>query len=597
MRKIIMDSKIKILIGALVVGILVIGSWTIWKSQHIPTLGISVDGKLETITDIHLPIDEIEAEKIVKKFCEPKNPNYDYGYNAIKKVNDEWRIPIYNLNCPCYAVVNIESGETNCMKQIPIPFETQEVTITTDKTEYKQGEKIKVIIENNLNQSIWYYSADGYPSLYNCIDQPYALKIQHLKEKENTEIFSPSEVFKKSKVLEGKVIKVKGTVRGGVPMACTQRYCPPEDPCCNSCSWTLWLVNENVAGEGIQIVGEGAACSGTNCEATSCWPLQLGKKYIVKGKWKNHRLEIIEFEEITSEWGNIKVHHYCCFAKCLLKDPELRELKPGEKISGEWDQKVYDTGVGINGKLAEPGKYRFVFVYYLSNETKKPNYVYSNEFTIKSTSSGEIYIKGEPVIFSINARVKVLTNELPFKIVNEKGESIKLKHSCVGLVGCGVDQYCENGKIVRKEVYQLCDFSKKWCYGCSDAIGQREEYANETFVWDQKEYVEISEECEGKTIHREVKKQVPQGKYQIIVNGKVIKEFVIVPSECEGFLLEKDCLANDNCKAIYGLSYCSPKGICTQDWVFKSCVPSSFTSDEPENITKISCMPRVCYTY
>lgn len=160
-----MNSKIKILIGILIAGILLIGGWGIWKSQHIPTqpsksiiqseLKISVDGKLETITDIYLPIDKIEAEKIVKKFCEPENPNYDYDYNAIKKVNDEWRIPIYNLNCPCYAVVNIESGETNCMKEIP--FEIQQVTITTDKTEYEQGEIVSIRVKNNLDKSIWYY--------------------------------------------------------------------------------------------------------------------------------------------------------------------------------------------------------------------------------------------------------------------------------------------------------------------------------------------------------------------------------------------------------------------------------------------------------
>ena len=155
----------------------------------------------------------------------------------------------------------------------------------------------------------------------------------------------------------------------------------------------------------------------------------------------------------------------------------------------------------------------------------------------ESSPDGEIYRKIQKRrtshFFSINAKVKLWTNELPFKIVNEKGESIKLKHSCAGFVGSGVDQYCENGKIVNEEVYQLCDFSKKWCYRCSDAIFQREGYVNETFVWDQKEYVEITEECEGKTIRREVKKQVPDGKYQIIVNGKVIREFVIVPSECE----------------------------------------------------------------
>ena len=145
----------------------------------------------------------------------------------------------------------------------------------------------------------------------------------------------------------------------------------------------------------------------------------------------------------------------------------------------------------------------------------------------ESVPSEEIYRKGELIEFSINTKVKLWTNELPFKIVNEKGESIKLKHSCDGEAGCGFDQYCESGKIVGNGVYQICCFSKEWCSGCSDVIFQREEYVNETFVWNQKEYAEITEECEGKTILREVKKQVPEGKYQITVNGKVIKEFVI----------------------------------------------------------------------
>ena len=152
--------------------------------------------------------------------------------------------------------------------------------------------------------------------------------------------------------------------------------------------------------------------------------------------------------------------------------------------------------------------------------------VLSNQLS-ESSLSRKIYKKGEPITFSINAKVKLWTNELPFKIVNEKGKDVKLKHSCIGFIGSGIDQYCEDGKIVEKVIYQLCNFSKKWCYGCSDAIFQREEYVNEAFVWDQKEYVRITEKCGDKIIHREVKKQVPEGKYQIIVNGKVIKEFVI----------------------------------------------------------------------
>ena len=123
-------------------------------------LEILVDGNLKTVSNIQLPIDVTEAEKIIKGFCEPKNPNYKYDYISIKKVNNEWRIPITNLNCPCYATVNVGTGETSCMKQIPFGTE-KEVTITTDKTEYEQGERIKIIVKNNLDEDIYYPKYEG----------------------------------------------------------------------------------------------------------------------------------------------------------------------------------------------------------------------------------------------------------------------------------------------------------------------------------------------------------------------------------------------------------------------------------------------------
>ena len=146
----------------------------------------------------------------------------------------------------------------------------------------------------------------------------------------------------------------------------------------------------------------------------------------------------------------------------------------------------------------------------------------------------ETYKKGESITFKIDDDVQICTNDLPFSIIKPNGESVKLKHSCMGIVGSGIDAYCENEKIIPKRV-RLCDFSDRWCGGCSDALHCWNESIHETFTWDQKGYVEITEECEGKTIRREVKKQVPEGKYQIIVNGKVIKEFVIGPSECESW--------------------------------------------------------------
>lgn len=145
----------------------------------------------------------------------------------------------------------------------------------------------------------------------------------------------------------------------------------------------------------------------------------------------------------------------------------------------------------------------------------------------ESGPNGEIYRKGETIKFRIDDTIQICTNGLPFSILKPNGEYVKLQHSCMGIVGSGFNQYCENGKIVSKRVHQLCDFPWIWCRGCSDAITCQNESIQETFTWDQKEYVEITEECEGKTIRRELKKQVPEGKYQIIVNGKVVKEFTI----------------------------------------------------------------------
>ncbi len=149
-----------------------------------------------------------------------------------------------------------------------------------------------------------------------------------------------------------------------------------------------------------------------------------------------------------------------------------------------------------------------------------------HDIKLASDLGEDSFNKGESITFRIDDTVQICGNALPFSIIKPDGEPVKLKHSCIWILGWGFDQYCENGKIVSKRV-RLCDFSNGWCGSCSDPLHCWNESIHETFTWDQKEYVEITEECEGKTIHREVKKQVSEGKYQIIVNGKVIKEFTI----------------------------------------------------------------------
>lgn len=138
---------------------------------------------------------------------------------------------------------------------------------------------------------------------------------------------------------------------------------------------------------------------------------------------------------------------------------------------------------------------------------------------------------GEPVTFTIDDTIYVCEDELPYAIfqITESGErGVMLQHSCHGFIGAGVDQYCENGQVNTVEVIF-----------CSDAIFCQEVQTRETFTWDQQEYVEISEECADETIHREIKQQVPAGKYQLRiqyleneqVKFRAVKELMITAHE------------------------------------------------------------------
>ncbi len=145
-----------ILIGILAIGLILIIILSVQQTE----LKISVNGNSKVISSIQLPIDKNEAEKIVKEFCEPENPDYMYDYRVMKKIDNEWRIQIININGMCYAVVNVKSGETNCTKcsntKMFPPFENQ-VIITTDKTEYEQGEMVEITFDNNKPEPIYVY--------------------------------------------------------------------------------------------------------------------------------------------------------------------------------------------------------------------------------------------------------------------------------------------------------------------------------------------------------------------------------------------------------------------------------------------------------
>jgi hypothetical protein len=144
-----------------------------------------------------------------------------------------------------------------------------------------------------------------------------------------------------------------------------------------------------------------------------------------------------------------------------------------------------------------------------------------------SASIPETYSIGEPVPFRVDATVNVCQGELPYAIVQFTGSGerpVMLTHSCLGIAGVGVDRYCENGQIKTVEVVF-----------CSDAMMCEDIQVDSTFTWDQQEYVEVSEECAGETIYREIKQQVPAGKYAVTLRfmqdgqvvNKVLQEFTI----------------------------------------------------------------------
>ena len=145
-----------------------------------------------------------------------------------------------------------------------------------------------------------------------------------------------------------------------------------------------------------------------------------------------------------------------------------------------------------------------------------------NVRSVGTAPSWEETPMGKPVKFTVKETFPLFCSDQDqfsiIQIIENGTRTIKLEHSCIGIIGSGVDEFCENGKVIRN--YQG---------DCSDAISCVENYSvNYEFSWDQQEYVLVTEQCNGIAIHREAKRQAPAGKYQVVVNKKVIKEFIIV---------------------------------------------------------------------
>ena len=140
-----MNLKIKILIGALVVGIILISGWWIWNGQTIKNpRGICGPKGMGINYDVLYCDETCNVDDDCKFTC---------GCGAINK-NEICHDEGITYDCVDHEV-KCKEGRCIIGKEILL----KGVTLTTDKTEYEQGEKINIIVKNNMHDKIFHCGA------------------------------------------------------------------------------------------------------------------------------------------------------------------------------------------------------------------------------------------------------------------------------------------------------------------------------------------------------------------------------------------------------------------------------------------------------
>lgn len=92
-------------------------------------------------------------------------------------------------------------------------------------------------------------------------------------------------------ILQGKIIQSQAV--------CTQIYCGPENPCCNTCSASVELEN----GTSVPLMGDKIGCSGNSC-SLNCTPSK-GENYRFEGQLdkENNRIifEVKDYREVNPD--------------------------------------------------------------------------------------------------------------------------------------------------------------------------------------------------------------------------------------------------------------------------------------------------------
>ena len=136
----------KILIGILVIGIILISAFWVYENQRIS------EGELYACDKSN---DCIIVDGIGCCAC-PTSINKQY----LEYWREKSRAKHDCSDIRCIGCLGPkEYFEAKCIdkrcKAVPKQF-TEQVTITTDKTEYEQGETVKIMVRNNLEIPIWY---------------------------------------------------------------------------------------------------------------------------------------------------------------------------------------------------------------------------------------------------------------------------------------------------------------------------------------------------------------------------------------------------------------------------------------------------------
>ncbi len=92
-------------------------------------------------------------------------------------------------------------------------------------------------------------------------------------------VLEVSEVLANKDQYLGKPVSVKGLVSNG-PAICTQIFCSPNEPCCNSCAADI-VIGDKISIRG-ELGGKAIGCGGNECDL-NCGSFEPGKSYKVTG--------------------------------------------------------------------------------------------------------------------------------------------------------------------------------------------------------------------------------------------------------------------------------------------------------------------------